>query len=699
MESKRRNLMIGYDLDSGCSQISWFNEKKGEPESVCIVGGKNNASQIPTALCRVHEQGKELWLFGEKAVQAADQGQGTLITGFLDNYDIQPEMTVDGEKFEKKRLIGIFIRESMSLLEAYAPKYTIAYMTVTTAVLTPALMSGLYEVCTGQLGITNDILRVQSHMASYEYYAMSSQKQDVWQHDIGLFEYGISGLYYYHLSINKNRRPAVAKAEAFPLSMYMSGRDYKQLSPPDLDRKFAEVIKEVMSKRIVSTVYLAGDGFKGDWMNLSRARLCAGRRVFIGDNLYCLGACYSSHIDYYKENLKQFIAVSDDIIASSIYLRGTQLKEAMRMEVVKAGDCWYRIQPKASFILDGTDTVVLHVRDVITNREKLIPIVLEGLPKRQTKTVGLGMSMRFENASVCNVTLTDEGFGGMFPGSKKTWNRRLNIAEYEADAKYKESGRLIFQKELPEKVPYYFNLSDTRVYSLEEMCFYIYENIYTITADTFNEEFLYWLEKAMKEPALAKSIEQLKKAGVPLKMLVMQLMTSVNYYNSEELAKLGQTLDEIEHQNPIEAAKLRADNLVHFCRYMEAIKVYMSVIGQMEAPGAVETTKRFKGNTYHNLASAYMRVMNFSAAAVNYKKAYQLNRDEFSMKCCLWALKMADDESGFFDAAEEYKLSEKYIEGILNEYDEAKSKMVLGQEPTDEEAVRVIKRLKAAYRG
>lgn len=41
MESNRRNLIIGYDLDDECSQISWFNEKKGEPESVCIVGGKN----------------------------------------------------------------------------------------------------------------------------------------------------------------------------------------------------------------------------------------------------------------------------------------------------------------------------------------------------------------------------------------------------------------------------------------------------------------------------------------------------------------------------------------------------------------------------------------------------------------------------------------------------------------------------------
>lgn len=699
MESNRRNLIIGYDLDDEYSQISWFNEKKGEPESVCSVGNSNDAARIPTVLCYITEPSGGRWLFGEQAEQAAKRGQGTLISGFLGSYDTCQEMTVDNQKFTKKELTAIFIRESMTLLEAYAPHYTIAYMTITTADLSRLLMTDLYDIAQNELRVSEEAFRVQTHLASYEYYAMSSQKQDVWQHDVGLFEYSTKGLYYYHLSVNKNHRPAVAKAEAVPLNMYMSGRDYKLLSPPDLDRKFAEVIKEVMNKRLVSTVYLAGDGFKSQWMTLSRARLCAGRRVFIGDNLYCLGACYSSHIDYYKENLRHFIALGDDIMSCSIYLRGTQMKEVMRREVVTAGSCWYRIHEKVQFILDGTDTVVLHVRDMITNREKLIPITIDGLPKRSNRTIGLSLSICFENSQICNVTLTDEGFGGLFPATKRTWHRRLNIAEYETDTKYKERGRLIFQKNLSERIPYYFNLSDTRVYSLEEMCYYLYENIYTVTSDTFNDEFIYWVEKSMREPETANAVEQLKKTKAPLKMLVLQFMSAVDYYNSAELSELSQTLDEIEHQNPIEAAKLAADNLVRFCRYMDAVKTYMSVIGQMENPGKYDITNHFKGNTYHNLGCVYMRVMNFKSASANFKKAYDFNKDEQSLKCYLWALKMNGDESEFFDAAEEYRLSEAYISDVLAEYDDVKSKMTMGQEPSDDEADKVLKRLKSVYRG
>lgn len=132
---------------------------------------------------------------------------------------------------------------------------------------------------------------------------------------------------------------------------------------------------------------------------------------------------------------------------------------------------------------------------------------------------------------------------------------------------------------------------------------------------------------------------------------------------------------------------------------MDAVKMYMSVIGQMENPGKFDVTNHFKGNTYHNLGCTYMRVMNFSSAADNFKKAYELNKDEISLKCYLWALKMNGDESGFFDASEQYHLSETYIGEVLKTYDDEKAKMTMGQEPTDEEAKKVLKRLKGAYRG
>lgn len=51
---------------------------------------------------------------------------------------------MDGEKYTKKALTAIFIEQSMTLLEAYAPHYTIAYMTITAADVSRQLMADLY---------------------------------------------------------------------------------------------------------------------------------------------------------------------------------------------------------------------------------------------------------------------------------------------------------------------------------------------------------------------------------------------------------------------------------------------------------------------------------------------------------------------------------------------------------------------------
>lgn len=693
MDNRKKNLIIGYDLGDKYSQISWYDDKKGETESVCVVGTAE-VSQIPTALCKNEET--DIWLYGHAAIEAANQGKGTLITHFAADYEAYPKLHIGGYTYEKKELIGIFIRESLKLLETYFPVYAIAYMTITMRSVSKKAIMDIYSL-SDVIGIGRENLRIQSHTASYEYFALS-QKKDLWQHDVGLFEYDDYGLYYYHLSISKVHQPAVARASTFPLNMYLSAEDMTGLSAPDLDRTFLEVIKEALSQKIISTIFLTGKGFKGNWMNLSIKKLCTGRRVFIEDNLFSAGACYSSFIDYNQTNFKEFIALNDDIVPSSIYLRGSRAKEIARKELVTAGSCWYNINQDVRFLLDGTDTVVLHVRDLITNMEKLIPLQLENLPDRPDKTVTLHLNIQFESASICNIVIYDDGFGGLFPATNRCWKKRINVAEYETDKNFREKGRLIFSRDLPERIPYYFNISDTKIYSLEELCYYIYNNIYAVSQDMFSDDLFYWIEKSLLEPGLAKGFKNLKKSDASLKALVQYLMNYTDYYGSEEMRQINIILDDIEQQNPIEAKKVQADNLVKYCRYMEAIFCYITVVGMMEKSEEYPITKAFKGETYHNLAAAYMRVMNFSAAAANYKKAYDLNKEEASLKGCLWALKMAGDEAEFFDTVEAYKLSESYIEGILSEYDKAASGVNMGQRPEDEEALKVLKRLKNAYR-
>lgn len=690
MENKK--LIIGFDLGSRYSKICWYNEKEGTTENVCVIGS-DGSTQIPTALCKVSD---ETWLYGQAAIDGAAQGRGPLLTGFVEQYEQVPEIEVGGVRYEKKELIAIYLREALKVLESYFEVYAIAYLTISLKEVGKKIMADI-TASAPVFGVERECVRIQSHIASYEYFAMN-QKKELWHHDVGMFEYDEDGLTYYHLFINKKRQPVVVNAQVYNLKMYMNGEMLETENPVDLDRKFLQVLNEILSQKIISTVFLSGKGFRMSWLNMAKRKLCSGRKVFLEDNIYASGACYSAYFDASGASYRHFIPVNDDMVPVSMYIKGSRMKEIIRKELVVGGSSWYGIDHEERFILDGTDTVVFRVRDLVTNVEKMIPLTLEGLPDRPDKTMMIKLNVQFESANICSITMADEGFGGIFPSSRKVWKKRINVAEYECDKNFKEKGRLLFVRELNDKVPYYFNFTDTKVYSLEELCYYVYNNIYAVTKETFNEELLYWIEKSLMEPSLAKGFKNLQKTNASFKTMIQYLMNYSDYYGNEACIQLNYVLDEIERQNPIEIRKIQADNLVRYCRYMDAISAYMTVIGQMEKPENGDMTNQFKGNVYHNLAAAYMRLMNFGSAAVSYKKAFDLNKNQESLKCYLWALKMNGDESEFFDAASEYHLSEGFIEDALKTYDQVAASVSMGQRPDDEEALKVLKRLKSVYR-
>ena len=70
------------------------------------------------------------------------------------------------------------------------------------------------------------------------------------------------------------------------------------------------ILKDCFRGHIVSSVYLTGDGFDGDWMKQSVAFLCQGRRAFVGKNLYSKGACYAALCSEQQENWDYVYPVS-----------------------------------------------------------------------------------------------------------------------------------------------------------------------------------------------------------------------------------------------------------------------------------------------------------------------------------------------------------------------------------------------------
>ena len=61
------------------------------------------------------------------------------------------------------------------------------------------------------------------------------------------------------------------------------------------------------------------------------------------------------------------------------------------------------------------------------------------------------------------------------------------------------SGYILCQTEKA-AVPYYIESISTNIYTLEELCYYLYHNLYLVDDTILNEGLCVWIEKELKLP-------------------------------------------------------------------------------------------------------------------------------------------------------------------------------------------------------
>lgn len=640
----KQKLIVGYDLCSDFSQISYYNMEKMEPDSVPF----NGQMQIPTVLCRLFLGGQ--WIAGQEAMSAAGEGRGVLIRQFTENIADDPLMDVAGERMEKSELIYLYLAATLKALNQIEPDAEIGYLTLTTERIDLAMADALKQA--GQrLGIAAGCLAIQSHRLSYEFYALS-QKRELWTHDVGLFEYDRRGLRYHHLSISWKHHPASVTAETTDLKDYLNGSELENPVGPEMDRKFLTAIKEVSARRTISTYYLVGEGFEdagagNGWMNVSLQQLCAMKRhVFVGQNLYARGACYNSFYEGTVGKKPGFLAVNAGLLMKDIYIRSVHRNTPRKVVLAAAGVPWYSAECEKNVILDSSRQLVFHFRDTLTNYEQTVVMTLNDLPERPDKTTKLHIQISFRTDTCCHIRVTDMGFGDIFAGTGRVWEKEYDVNDVGEPAEIIGREAVIEATSPEETLPLDMQMSGTRIFSLEELCWYLFKNVYAITPELFNEKMFFWMDRVTGSHSLALALDNYKTGGKSLKEIVRLLLNSVDYLSNSEIAFVYNKLQEMEHQNPVEQARQAADNYNRYGHYMAALKSYHHVVYQMTHDYDDALTRQFKAETWHNMGIAFLRLHHPGRAAECMEKAFALVKDQnyFEAYICALELMGAQDQ-------------------------------------------------------
>lgn len=199
-------------------------------------------------------------------------------------------------------------------------------------------------------------------------------------------------------------------------------------------------------------------------------------------------------------------------------------------------------------------------------------------------------------------------------------------------------GKLILCTGEIAKEPFYFPVTDTRVYSLEELCYYIYNNIYNISEDIFNESLAGWMENHLKMPDTAKKVEKIIKHKGSLKDLVVTILCSADYYEEKEVKGIICILDKLNRMSPLEKKKLRGDNWLSFGSFQKAAEEYKLIL---KDDGWEKIPKPVQGNIIHNLAVTKFYSSAYEDAAAAFLEAYGMNRNSNSLTAWLFAMKMS----------------------------------------------------------
>lgn len=419
MEEKR-TLLVGMDIGEQVTQISCFDFTTYEPVAIGrMIHGKREY-EIPTALTYVPGSGEWYWI---DEMQGDQTGQIRLQHLLLDVAK-SDTIEVGMQKLDSYQVLKRYLVKVLSLLTEYYPDEMIKKLVITLDEKEERLVSYLLKIA-NELGMPKDTLVVQNHKQSYMYYAIS-QPKELWSNNVGLFELTQKGLWYSQIDINRKREPYIIGVTKKNLTQDL---DWEKIGQEEemLSYAFLNAAQTALHKQYVTTIYVTGKGFEGEWSNEALKELCMGRRIFRGQNLFTHGACYAARELSGMGKLDHCLFLDDEMVVSNIYIR--TYKDATDHEelLVKAGTPWKEVDGSVDVIPDQEDEIQIVVQDVLKHETKAHMLSLSGFSKRENKTTRFTIRIRFANRTNCIVTLKDNGFGEICAASNRVWERHIQL--------------------------------------------------------------------------------------------------------------------------------------------------------------------------------------------------------------------------------------------------------------------------------
>ncbi len=227
-------------------------------------------------------------------------------------------------------------------------------------------------------------------------------------------------------------------------------------------------------------------------------------------------------------------------------------------------------------------------------------------------------------------------------------------------------GTVLICKNEPVKNPYFIESMGIRLYSMEELAFFLYENIYLIDRQMLGERLWDWLKNEAHNPELAEKLKKGTEAGSSIQNMVLTILRSVRYYSQEELMELSSRMKVLNTYQEQERLKLRADEYFINGNYQAAIYEYEKILNirQSERLGV-----EFYAHVWNNLGVCCSRLFRFGRAAQAFRTSWQYQKDPDVLKEYVFAMRLGLSDEDFEQAMELQNIHGEQLAEYIEEYE------------------------------
>ncbi len=429
---KRNKAVVGFDLGNDYAQISYCRADQSMPDTMSLVMGEEQYN-IPTVLCRRRgNDTADMWSVGKEALKDASEKAGVLVEDLVLLAKNNVSVKLEDEDFAADALLAVFIRKTLAILSIYVKSEDIEAIAFTMRDMNAQLMEAVKKAVE-TAGLKNTRLYFLSHEDCFFQY-MIHQPQEMWIHDVLLYDYRSDGIKSYLLQMNRKTNPVACFIETSmfpemkPADLTQKTEAAKSAFYRQLDAELLEIAKEQCGVNNITSVFLLGDYFSREWCKEALRYLCRERRVFQGNNLFSKGACYGAREKVYASTLSaSYVYLSDEKLRANIGITCDRGQEEIYFPILDAGTNWYDAKREFDVMLTKNNTFILNIAPVDGSKTRLAKISLEGLKVRGNKTNRVGLRFFMEDPQAVQIEITDKGFGEFFPSTGRIWKECLPL--------------------------------------------------------------------------------------------------------------------------------------------------------------------------------------------------------------------------------------------------------------------------------